>query len=285
MEILGLHILNGFSYGMILFVIASGLSLVLGVMGILNLAHGSLYLLGAYVGLVIAQQLGNFWVVVGLGGLVAGLAGVLLERFFLRRLRGQLPQQALLTLGVVYIFTNVFLWIFGSYTKMGTPPTWLASSVTLGAFTFPLYRFAVIGFGLGIFFGLWWLENKTRVGAIIRASMDDIQMTEGLGINSYFICSIVFFLGSFLGGVAGMLSTPWLGAGYNFALPILLSALIAVVVGGVGTVKGALLGTTIIGIVDSLSKGYAADFALFAPYIAFVIVILVRPSGILGRKR
>lgn len=284
MEELVIHVLNGVSYGMILFLIASGLSLILGVMGILNLAHGSLYLLGAYIGLTIAPQVGNFWLVAILSGLAVGLVGLVMERVFLSRLHGQFNEQALLTVGLVYILANLFLMIWGPHPKVGSAPSWLADSVNIGEFYFPLYRFALIFIGLVIFASLWWFQDKTRAGAIVRAGMDDKQMTMGLGIRYMLVSSAIFFLGAFVGGIAGFLSTPWLGVEFRMAFPILLLALIAIIIGGVGTAQGTLLGAMVIGLIDSFSKVFITQFALFIPYLAFVIILLFRPSGLLRRK-
>ena len=282
---MSVNILNGVSYGMILFLIASGLSLVLGAMGILNLAHGSFYLFGAYIGLTIVPHVGNFWLAMILAGLVVGVAGIVIERVFLSRLHGQFNEQALLTLGIVYIASNLFLWIWGPFMKMGTAPSWLAGSIPIGAHSFPLYRFALIFIGLVVFGGLWWFQEKTRAGAIVRAGMDDKEMTTGLGINYALICSAIFFLGTFVGGICGFAATPWLGAEHRMAFPILLLALIAVVIGGLGTVQGTLLGAIVVGLIDSFSKAFIPQFALFAPYIAFIIILMVKPTGLLGGRQ
>ncbi len=280
-----LHVLNGISYGMILFLIASGLALILGVMGILNLAHGSLYLFGSYIGLTFTGYMSNFWLVAILSGITVGLVGLVLERVFLSRLHGQFNEQALLTLGLVYISANLFLWVWGPWTKTGTPPSWLAASIHIGEFSFPLYRFAVIVIGLIMFAGLWWFQEKTRAGAIVRAGMDDKQMTMGLGINYRLVSSAVFFLGTFVGGFTGFIATPWLGAEPNMGFRILLLAVIAVILGGLGTIQGTLLGAIMIGLISSFSKAFIPQFASFIPYLAFLIILLVRPYGLLGRKQ
>lgn len=283
MDVWALHILNGISYGMILFILASGLSLILGVMGILNLAHGSLYMLGAYIGLTLASSVGNFWLVALLSGIGIALLGLLLERVFLSRLYGQYNEQVLLTIGFIYILGNIALWTWGAWVKTGAPPPYLATSIAIGSLSFPLYRFVLIFIGLAIFAGLWWLVEKTRAGAIIRAGMDDKEMTMGLGINYGLVCSAVFFLGTFLGGFAGFIGTPVLAASPEIGFPMLLMALIVVIVGGVGTVKGTLLGALTIGIIDSLGKAFFPDFAMFTIYVVFIIILLVKPSGLLGR--
>jgi len=278
-------LLVGMSYGMILFLIASGLSLVLGVIGVLNLAHGSLYMLGAYVGLTLANQLGNFWLVALVSGLVVGLFGLLLERVFLSRLHRLMNEQMLLTLGFVYILANLLLWVWGPYAYSGTLPPYLNASVAIGRLTFPVYRFVLLFVGLLIAAALWWFQEKTRAGAMVRAGMDDKQMTMGLGINYGLVCSEVFFLGVFVAGFTGFIGTPLMGAQSEMGFPILLLAMVVVVVGGVGRVEGTLLGALIVGFIDSLGKTFFPEFALFTVYLIFVITILARPMGLLGRKQ
>jgi branched-chain amino acid transport system permease protein len=278
------NILNGVSYAFILFLIASGLSLIFGVLGILNLAHGALYMLGAFIGLTVASTWQNFWLAALLGALGAGAIGLLLERLFLSRLHKQLNEQALLTLGLVYIFANAVLWIWGPYAKMGNPPAILSGSINIWGFTFPVYRLGIIFIGVVLFVILWWSLDKTRIGAKVRAGMEDKEMTIGLGINYGLISTAVFSMGAAMGGLAGFLGAPIVGAYPEMSMPILLLAMIVVVIGGLGTVKGALLGSLIIGLIDTFGKTYFPDFAMFTIYIIFIIALLIRPTGILGRK-
>lgn len=285
MELIYANLLNGISYASILFLIASGLSLVFGVMGIINLAHGALYMLGAYIGFTIAGLSNNFFIAAV--GAVVGLSiiGLILERVFLGRLYKMLDQQALITLGFVYIITNVALWIWGPYPLMGVRPAFLTSTISIGDYAFPIYRFALIIIGLALFFGLWWLQDKTRIGARVRAGMDNKNMTLSLGINYGLIATAIFILGAAMGGLAGFLGAPILGADPEMSMPILLLAMIIVVVGGLGSVQGALLGSLIIGIIDTFGNAYFPDVAMFTVYLIFIIVLIVRPTGLLGRKK
>ena len=285
MDIWVVHLLNGITFGMLLFLLASGLSLVLGVMGILNLAHGTLYMLGAYVGLTLISYVGNFWLAALLSGIGIGLFGLVLERLFLSRLHRQINEQVLLTLGLVYILGNAVLWVWGPFPKLGTVPSILDVSMHIGDLSFPVYRFVIIVIGLAIAAGLWLFQEKTRSGAIIRAGMDDKQMTMGLGINYGLVSTAIFFLGAFIAGLAGFLGSPILGAEPGMSFPIILLAMIVVVVGGMGTVQGTLLGSIVIGLLDTLGKAFFPDFALFTIYLVFIIILLVRPTGLLaGRK-
>lgn len=279
------NLLNGVSYGMILFIIASGLSLIFGVMGILNLAHGALYVLGAYIGLSLAGHGFNFALAALFAGLAVGIVGFALERLFLGRLYKQINEQVLLTLGVVFILSNTFLWVWGPMAMIGKSPALLSNSLQIGDTSYPQYRLAIIIIGLLIFLGLWFLQEKTRVGATIRAGMDDKQMTIGMGINYNVFASFVFFLGAFLGGLAGYLGTPVIGVQPGISLDILLFAMIIIVVGGVGSIQGALLGAILIGVVDAFGRTYFPDIALYTVYLTMIIILIVRPSGLLGRAQ
>ncbi len=269
---------------MILFLLAAGFSLIFGTMGIMNLSHGSLYLIGAFLGLTIAGLWGNFWLALLVGAVGTGLAGLIIERALLARLYKQLNEQVLLTLGLVYAIGNIILWIWGPASRMGTPPPIVSGSVTIAGLAFPVYRFLLIGIGVVVVIGLWWLLEKTRVGAVVRAGMDDKQMTEGLGINYKVICSGVFALGAFLGGFAGFIGIPVIGAHFGISFDILLLAAIVVIVGGVGSVPGALVGAMVIGLIDTFGRAYFPDFAMFTIYLAMIVILLVRPGGLLPRR-
>jgi len=284
MEVVFLNFLNGISYGMILFLLAAGFSLIFGTMGIMNLAHGSLYLVGAFLGLTIVGLWGNFWLALLGGAVGAAIVGLLLERVLLARLYKQLNEQVLLTLGLVYVFGNLILWVYGPASRMGTAPPIVSGAVTIAGLAFPVYRFLLIGVGVVVVIGLWWLLERTRVGAVVRAGMDDKQMTEGLGINYRVICSGVFALGALLGGFAGFIGIPIVGAHYDAGFDILLLAAIVVIVGGVGSVPGALVGAMVIGLIDTFGRAYFPDFALFTIYLAMIVILLVRPVGLLPRR-
>jgi len=285
MEVWIVNFLNGLSFGMILFLLATGLSLTLGVMGILNLTHGALFMAGGFVGWTIVTGGGNFWLAAVLGGLTAGLIGLVMERAFLQYLYRQLDEQVLLTLGLIYILGNIALWIYGGHGRVDNPPSYLAFSIGIGDYAFPVYRLVLIGIGAVAFIGLWWLLEKTRTGAIIRAGMDDKEMTVGLGLNYGLICSAVFSLGAFVGGFAGAIATPVVGVAFYMSMDILLYALIVVVVGGTGSVQGTLVGALVIGLIDAFGKALFPDFAMFTMYVALIIILLVKPTGLLGRKQ
>lgn len=285
MELIVLNILNGISFGVILFLLGSGLSLILGVMGTLNLAHGALYMVGAFVGWTVARQQGlNYVLAIISGGVVAGLIGLLMERGFLRSLYKQLNEQVLLTFGFLHILTNLSLWIWGPLPKAPFTAEILSSSFPIMGWEYPTTRIAIIFIGVALAVGLWWLQEKTRVGAIIRAGMDDKEILEALGINLGIVSTALFILGAFIAGASGVIGAQLFGVNLELGLNILLLALVVVIVGGTGSVQGALIGGIIIGLIISFGKALFPDLAMFFIYFVMIIILLIKPSGILGRK-
>jgi branched-chain amino acid transport system permease protein len=276
--------LNGLSYSFILFLLAAGFSLTFGVMGVLNLTHGALFVLGTYVGLQVIQSLGSFWLAIILAGVALAVFGFALYFFFLKHLYNKVPEQAVLTIGLGYIVTNLILWIWGPMSKIAQPPSVLSGALKVGELSFPVYRVFICGVGLVILAGLWWIQDRTRWGAIIRAGMDNKEMTVGLGINYGFVSTVVFLLGVALAGAAGMLGAPMLGVVPTQGDNLLLLTLIVVVVGGTGYIQGTMLGALVIGLLDTFGKAYVPKAALFFAYIVFVIILLVRPGGLIGRR-
>lgn len=279
------NLLNGISYGMILFLIAAGMSIVMGVMGITNLAHGALYMVGAYVGWTVAVKLGlDFWLAAVAGGIAGGLIGLLMERVFLKQLYKQVNEQVLLTYGFVYILTNICIWIWGGRYRLQFTAPYIFGSVDLGDFSFPLTRIVITGLGFIIAASLWYLQNKTRIGAIVRAGMDDKEMIQGLGINLNVVVMLVFFIASFIAGFAGVIGAQVLSTYPGIGLDVLLQALVVIIVGGVGSIQGALLGGLLIGLIDTFGKALFPGLAMFTIYLAMIVVLLFKPSGLLGRK-
>lgn len=277
--------LNGISFGFILFLLASGLSLTIGVMGILNLAHGALYMIGAFAGWSVAEDLGlSFWLAAVIGGLSAGFVGLLIERGLFRYLHNQLNEQVLVSFGLVFILTNAVQWAWGPIPRGQFTADILSGSVNLGGYTYPTTRLAIIAVGLVLAVGLWWLQDRTRIGSVVRAGMDNREMAMGLGINLERITIAVFFLGSFIAGFAGVVGAQILGASSAQSVDVLLLSLVVVVVGGVGSVQGALLGGILIGVVDAFGKTLFPEYSMFTIFLAMVIVLLARPSGLLGKK-
>ena len=280
-------VLNSVSLGVILFLLATGLSLILGVMGFLNLAHGALYMIGAYIGWTIAVQYGlDYSLAVLAGGFGGAAAGWLLYQF-IRRLPNpheQLGEQALLTIGFLLIVTNLMLWLWGPIPKGPFVPPFFLGSFNIMDWKYPIARAALIPMGLVLAFFLWWLRNKTRIGAIIRAGMDNKDVTMGLGINLKRISTLVFALGAFVAGFAGVTGATLFGANLELGTNILTLALVVVVIGGLGSIEGALLGGILIGLAESFGRILVPEFAMFLIYLTMIIILLVKPVGLLGRK-
>jgi branched-chain amino acid transport system permease protein len=276
--------LNGLSYAFILFLLAAGFSLTFGVMGVLNLAHGALYMLGAYIGLQVVNTADSFWLAIVVAALALAAIGFALYWLFLKRLYNKVPEQGVLTIGVAIVIANVVLWIWGPRAKIMQTPEIFTGVITIGGLSFPIYRLFVCGVGLVVLGLLWYMQDRTRAGAIIRAGMDNKDMTVSLGINYGLVSTLVFLLGMALAGVAGVIGAPITGAYPSMGDNLLLLTLIVVVVGGTGYIQGTMLGALVIGLLDTFGKAYIPQVALFFAWIVFLAVLLLRPSGLIGRK-
>jgi branched-chain amino acid transport system permease protein len=283
MDILLTNFILGVSFGCILFLLGTGLSLTLGLMKIINLSHGALYMLGAYVGLTAAKYTNDFVVGIFAGGIAAGLIGILQETAFLRQLYKRPSDQVLLTIGFVYILVNVVQWIWGPVPQSAFIPPILSGSIPMGKIDLPVFRIAIVGVGLLAALGLWFFQEKSKVGAIVRAGMDNKEMTMGLGINLSIVFTGVFALGSFIAGFCGLFGASSLGINLDIGWSALTLSMLVVIIGGAGSIQGALVGGLIIGIVDAYGKAFFPEFAYFTIYLVFIIVLLFRPNGLLGR--
>ncbi len=273
----------GISFGFILFLLSAGLSLTMGLMRIVNLAHGALYMIGAYVGLAAAKASGNFLISLLAGAACAGLVGLLLETGFLRYLFKRDMSQVLLTVGFIYILTNLIQWIWGSFPLSGITPAIFSGSIPLGNAALPVFRFVIIVFGLLMAIALWFFQEKTRIGAMVRAGMDNPEITRAIGINLKLVFTGVFVFGAFVAGLCGLMGAPVMGINLQVGWDALTLAMIVVIVGGTGSIQGALLGGLIIGILDSIGKVYFPQFDYFVIYLVLILILLFKPSGLLGR--
>jgi branched-chain amino acid transport system permease protein len=274
----------GISFGSILFLLATGLSLTMGLMRIVNMAHGALYMLGGFVGLAVAKYAHNFWIGVLAGAVCAGLIGLIMEVGFLRRLFKQEAAQVLLTIGFVYILMNVAQWIWGTYPAGGIVPHIFSGSVRVGNIDLPAFRLFLIGFGLVMAVLLWLFQDKTKIGAMVRAGMDNREIAGALGINLRVLFSGIFALGSLVAGLCGLVGGYLTGINLGIAWEALLLSLIVVVIGGTGSIQGALLGGVIIGLLNAFGVAYFPQAASFIVYGALIVILLVKPSGLLGRS-
>jgi branched-chain amino acid transport system permease protein len=275
----------GISFGLILFLLAAGMTLTMGLMRIVNMAHGALYMVGGYVGIEVATKYAhNWWVGLIAAAACTGVIGLLLEVGFLRRLYNDEGSQVLLTIGFIYILVNATQWIFGTIPLSGVTPGVLSSSVPLGSVEIPVFRLFIIGFGLIMAVLLWLFQDKTKVGAWVRAGMDNREVTGTLGINLKLLFTGIFGLGSLIAGLCGMLGAPVTQMNLGIGWAALLFSLIVVVIGGTGSIQGALIGGVIIGLLNAFGGAYFPEFADYIIYGALIVILLVRPAGLLGRK-
>lgn len=280
---LAIQTLNGISYGLLLFLLSAGLSIIFGFMGIINMAHGSFFMMGAYVGLTIIELTDNYILSIVGAAVIIALMGVLIERYFLRRVP-QALSQVLLTFGFTYIIMDLAKFIWGGTPKGIAIPTFLEGSLTVMENVFPVYRIVLVSVGLGVALALWIIMEKTKVGMIIRAGVDDLSMVEALGINirSYF--SLVFALGAGLAAIGGVVGGPIIGAYPGLDFEILILALVIVVVGGMGSLKGAFWGSMLIGISETFSKSIFPNYSILTIYILMVLILLFKPAGLFGKE-
>lgn len=282
-EVLLIHTLNGLSFGALLFLVASGFTLVFGLMRIVNLAHGSFYLLGGYVGVVVMAQTESFVLALASGALAAALVGLVSERLLLRGVRGKELPEVLLTVGIAFVVADLSLAVFGGNPKSLDPPDVLSGSIRLGGITYPLYRLTVIAVAILVGAGLYLVQYRSRLGAVLRAGVDDRETAAAMGINVDLVFAVMFVIGAALAGLAGVVASGLLTIRPGADTDILLFALVVVIVGGLGSVSGAAIGSVFIGIVDSLARVWFPELSYFAVFAPMALVLMLRPQGLLGR--
>jgi branched-subunit amino acid ABC-type transport system permease component len=279
-----IQLLNGLVAGMLLFIMAAGLSLIFGQMNVINLSHGAYYLLGGYIGLSMVEWLGSFWLALIIAPLLVGLIGMAVERYLLRRMYGghRHLEQVLLTFGLALVAQDLIQWHWGAFVESVPPPPALAGQIPFFGIQFPIYRLSLIVFGLVLALVLWLFLDRTRLGAIVRAGVSDAEMVSGLGINIHVVFMAVFAVGTALAALAGVIGAPvrTLSPGLDFE--ILILTIVVVVVGGLGTLKGALWGALLIGMADTFGKAIIPEFSLFLIFAVMALVLLIRPSGLFG---
>ena len=283
MEFWIIQSLNALSFAMLLFLLCAGLSLIFGLMNILNLAHGSCYLIGAYVALTAIKLTDNFFMGLLAGGLVAGAVGFALQRFLLRRIYGRRLLQVLLTFGCMFIIGDLTIIIWGPDPTTLQKPEFLSGACNLGGIVFPKYRLFVIAVGIAIGIGLWIFQEKTKWGAILRAAVDDEQMARAVGINVPVLFTTVFVLGTALTGISGVLGGPFVGVYPGVDVDVLLLAVVVIIVGGLGSMKGAFFGSLIVASLDNFGKALFPELAMFTIFAPMAIILALKPTGLWGR--
>jgi branched-chain amino acid transport system permease protein len=277
--------LNGVTYAGLLFLVGSGFTLIFGLMRIVNLAHGGTYLVGGYVGYSALLATGSLWLALVAGAVSMGAFGFALERGLLQRLRGYPMAELLLTMGVAFVLGDVALAVWGGDPRAIRMPGFLDQSSNLGPLIYPNSRLFILGVAIVVASLLYYLMGRTRIGAIIRAGVDDREMVSALGININRVFTGVFILGAMLAGLAGVLGGSFLTLAPGSDSDILTFAIVVVIVGGLGSLPGAIVGSLVVGLIDNYAKAYFPDVAYFSLFAPMVLILLVRPQGLLGRSQ
>jgi len=274
---------NGVSYGALLFLLAGGLSIIFGMMRIVNMTHGSYYLLGGYVGLTVIWKTGNFVLAILAGALTIALVGLGEYNAFLRRLGGQELGQVLTTMGFALIFQDLALVIWGGDPYTIPAPAALSGSYQIGELFFPVYRLFIVAVAAAVAVILWVVLEQTQVGAMIRATVDDAEMARGVGINVPLISMGVFALGAFLAAVGGVVAGGFVGVYPGADFEILPYAFLVVIVGGMGSLKGAVIGSLMVGLLDNFGKAFFPELSYFTLFAPMAAILAIRPTGLFGR--
>jgi branched-chain amino acid transport system permease protein len=275
--------LNSVAFGGLLFLLSSGFSLIFGLMRIPNLAHGAFFMLGAYFGYTLLRLNLHFWLAAIAGGLGVGLLGILMERFILRRLAGNEQGQVLVTLGVSFIIADICLLVWTGDPMPLAAPQALRPPLRVWGFAFPTYRLVVLAIALVAALALYLLMERTRLGAMIRAGVDDMEMARGVGIPVSRLFTTVFLLGATLAGIGGVLGGPILNAYPGLDNDMLPLALIVVILGGAGSLLGAFVGSFIVGFIYNFGIALVPDLAYFVLFLPMVLVLVFLPQGLFGR--
>jgi branched-chain amino acid transport system permease protein len=290
-----IQLLNAVQYGLLLFLVASGLTLIFGIMGIINLAHGSFYMIGAYLAWSLSGRLGNFWMAIALGIILSVLLGMLLEWLLIKRFyqRDHL-YQVLLTYGLIMIFEELRSIIWGDDVHGLPIPDVLSASISLtDTLEYPVYRLWMSGVCVILALLMYWLIQHTRLGMMIRAGASNRDMTQSLGINIQLLYRLVFALGVALAAFAGMIAAPVSSVFPGMGGQVLIICFVVVVIGGIGSVKGALVAALLIGLVDTFGKvleieigGFRVlpELAGMSIYLLMAVVLLWRPEGLFGKR-
>lgn len=284
-ELIAMQLFTGIALGAIYVLLAVGLSLIFGMLTVVNFAHGAFYMVGAYAGLLVLEQTGSFWIAMLLAPIATGLLGMVCERWLIRPLYGRgIDYPLLLTFGLAYMLVEGIRMIFG---RTGIPvetPEALQGFLDLGFTVFPTYRIFVIGVVAALMLSLWLLLEKTSFGLIVRAGARDSIMVRVLGVDVSRVWLIVFGLGTGIAALAGVLSAPLQGVSPEMGTSVLIVAFVVTVVGGMGSLLGAVVAGLLVGIVESMAVLFAPEAAKVSMFVLMAAVLLIRPQGLFGRS-
>ncbi len=288
-------LLNGLTLAGLYFLVASGFTLVFGLMRNVNLAHGSMYLLGGYIGYEVANRTGN-WFLGGAAAFVAlAIVGFLMQVLVFRRMQGQDLRQTLVTIGISIVAADLMLAGWSGTTYQFEPPEWLFGATRLpiisvikssGAPVFlkyPIYRLVVLAVAVAVGIGLWLFLNRTKIGMMIRAGVDDRDMLDATGVNVQLIFALVFAIGAGLAGFAGVIGGTALSIAPGEDVRYLLASLVVVIVGGMGSIPGAAIGALLVGLAEQFGLAYFPTYGVVVTFIIMIVVLAVRPQGLMGR--
>ncbi len=275
--------LNSVAFGGLLFLLAAGFSLIFGLLRVPNLAHGALFMLGAYLGATLLGLGWDFWAAALVAAVAVGLLGAVVERVLLRRLAGNEQGQVLVTLGIAFIIADLCLMVWGGDPMPLSAPLALRRPLRVDGFAFPAYRVAVLAVAAVAVVLLVLLMDRTRLGAMIRAGVDDRMMARGLGIPVGRLFTAVFFLGAALAGFGGVVGGPILSAYPGLDNDMLPLALIIVILGGIGSLLGALVGSFLVGFIYNFGNALFPDFAYVVLFLPMVLALVFKPEGLFGR--
>ncbi len=276
-------ILNGLTQASVLFVLGSGLTLAFGLMNVVNLSHGALYLLGGYIGYSVSRTTGSWLLALLAAGAAIALLGWLVERGLLFRARGALPE-TLLTVALSIVIADLSLAIWGGHSLSIATPEWLKGAVTLFGVTYPLFRYFLMALGALIALLLWLLLYRTKLGAGVRAGVDDRETVSALGVNITLLYSLVFVLSTFLAGIAGVLGGTYLQLSPGSDSTILTYSLVVIILGGMGSLGGTVVSAVLLGLLISFGRAFVPEYSTFLIFIPMAIMLAVRPQGLLGRE-
>ncbi|AFP31187.1 MULTISPECIES: branched-chain amino acid ABC transporter permease [Marinobacter] len=282
---IGSALLNSLDIGLLLFIIAVGLNIVFGVLNIINFAHGALYMLGAYLAFTLINIVGMpFWAALLLAPLGVAILAVLIDRFLLRYIYSRdIADSLLLTFALLLIINESVRMIWGSGIQVVQPPQLLAGSMDIMGSSIPTYSLFVIVMGLALLAGLWLLFNRTRIGRIMRAAALDRDMAEVLCINTRLVVTGVFAFGAWLAAVGGVIAAPMRALDPGMGDKIIIESFIVVVIGGLGSFPGALLGAIILGLIHGFGGRYFPEVNMLLPFLGMALVLLFKPNGIMGK--
>ena len=276
--------LNGLTLASLYFIVATGFTLVFGLMRNVNLAHGSLFLIGAYVGWIVGEYTGSWLLAVLAGFVISAIIGVLIQIVVFRRMQGEDLRQTLVTIGLSIVLADLMLWYFGGEIYTFDPPSWIYGTTTLPIIEkFPTYRLVVLCVSIAIGLALWGLLTRTRVGMMIRAGVDDRGMLSASGVNVQRIFAMTFALGAGLAGLAGVVGGTALSISPGEDTRYLLASLVVVIVGGMGSVPGAAIGALLIGLAEQFGQAYAPTYSVVFTFVIMIVALAFRPRGVLGK--